>query len=256
MAYTNAFALAAGDTVDFLVGRGADGSVAGSGLKLQIQLEKVGTIVVPITVAINPNGGLFTNSVDVQLTATSSNVVIRYTTNNTAPTSNSMVYSSAIRLTAAATIQAQGFSNNVPITAVATATFSRVYAVNDGIPAIWREQYFGPGYLTDPRVAADADPDGDGATNYQEYIAGTDPTNPNSVFRVTVRAVPLLSFPTVASRDYVILRRPSATSTNTVAISAPIRALGTNLTFVDTNPVSGGVYAVEILPPSSPSPAP
>ncbi len=39
--YTNTLSLAAGDTVDFMVGRGADGRVYGSGLKIQATLSEV-----------------------------------------------------------------------------------------------------------------------------------------------------------------------------------------------------------------------
>jgi hypothetical protein len=59
-------------------------------------------------------------------------------------------------------------------------------AFNDGIPDSWRQQHFGGGFATDPRAAATADPDGDGANNYQEYLAGTDPLSASSVQRVPV----------------------------------------------------------------------
>jgi hypothetical protein len=41
----------------------------------------------------------------------------------------------------------------------------------DGLPDAWEQQYFG-----DLNQAGGGDPDGDGATNAQEYAAGTDPT--------------------------------------------------------------------------------
>jgi hypothetical protein len=51
-------------------------------------------------------------------------------------------------------------------------------AVGDG----WKQQYgldpFGPNL-------ANEDPDGDGMNNMQEYLAGTDPTNSASAFRIT-----------------------------------------------------------------------
>ncbi|MBS0657620.1 MAG: hypothetical protein JSR82_05145 [Verrucomicrobia bacterium] len=55
--------------------------------------------------------------------------------------------------------------------------------------------------------AADADFDGDGSSNYQEYLTSNDPTNPKSFFRPTVRLADgllLVAFPTVAGRSYAI----------------------------------------------------
>ncbi len=55
-------------------------------------------------------------------------------------------------------------------------------AIGDGIPNGWKQQY-GLDPL-DPNVANE-DPDGDGMSNLREYLAGTDPTNSASGFRIT-----------------------------------------------------------------------
>jgi PKD repeat protein/lysophospholipase L1-like esterase len=66
-----------------------------------------------------------------------------------------------------------GVSTNTQLNYIATSTpFQN-----------WQIQYFGT--PTNPAAAADADPDGDGQSNMAEFLAGTDPTNGASVFRIT-----------------------------------------------------------------------
>jgi len=77
---------------------------------------------------------------------------------------------------------------------------------------VWKTRYFTPVELTDPLVSGDAaDPDADGQTNFQEYLAGTDPRRGQS--RLTIdsatasTAAPqtvLLRFDGVADRTYTI----------------------------------------------------
>jgi len=51
----------------------------------------------------------------------------------------------------------------------------------------WQIQYFGS--ITNPAAAATADPDGDGQNNMTEFLAGTNPTNSLSAFRITAITV-------------------------------------------------------------------
>jgi len=69
-------------------------------------------------------------------------------------------------------------------------TATTLDSVGDGIPDWWRAQYFGCttngcGNTTNAQSCANCDPDGDGMSNLQEFLAGTDPTDPKSVFRIT-----------------------------------------------------------------------
>lgn len=81
----------------------------------------------------------------------------------------------------------------------------------DGLPDVWEVNHG-----TDARVAdADADPDGDGASNAEEFLAGTEPRDANSTLLISwiqstgVGAVEL-RFTAVANRSYSIQWRRSA----------------------------------------------
>jgi len=80
---------------------------------------------------------------------------------------------------------------------------------HDGMPDVWESEH---GLSSFDPSDANQDPDGDGATNLQEYIAGTDPHDPSSVLKIfpviqgnTVE----LRFRTVQDIRYAIERAPS-----------------------------------------------
>ena len=110
----------------------------------------------------------------------------------------------------------------------------------DGIPDWWRLAYFGHalGLPSDQSRGSD-DADGDGVSNLNEFLAGTDPLNPASVFVVThvatVGADVQVSCSTVAGRTYQLQRRdrlnaaPSWTN-----VGLPMPGTGGALLLTDT----------------------
>ena len=79
----------------------------------------------------------------------------------------------------------------------------------DGLPDWWQVQYFG---LNNPDAGPNLDPDGDGQNNLFEFVAGLDPTNTASVFRVRIEPVSgqpdqakVIFGPCVPDRTYTVL---------------------------------------------------
>jgi len=73
----------------------------------------------------------------------------------------------------------------------------------DGLPSAWLLRYFGT-----TNVAANADADGDGASNSQEYLAGTDPTDNSDYLAITAFGKSFLNYAitwkSVSTRYYLI----------------------------------------------------
>jgi uncharacterized repeat protein (TIGR01451 family) len=62
------------------------------------------------------------------------------------------------------------------------------YPTNGTVPAWWANFYFGA--ASNGNVSGSADPDGDGYSNFAEYVLGTDPTDPASHLNFSVAAGP------------------------------------------------------------------
>lgn len=86
-------------------------------------------------------------------------------------------------------------------------------SVGDGIPNSWRAQYFGgTGTTTNASSCAAGDPDHDGASNYDEYVADTVPTNAFSYFHVQSSADATgirISYQSSPNRNYTLYYRAS-----------------------------------------------
>jgi hypothetical protein len=112
---------------------------------------------------------------------------------------------------------------------------------NDGIPDTWRLLYFGT--VSNALSAANADPDGDGASNWQEYIAGTNPLDGTSVFKFLPGAASsgpsfTLQWPSVVNKTYTV---QSSSSINGGWTTVASNLIGNSqvLQWTDTN-ASGG----------------
>jgi hypothetical protein len=82
-------------------------------------------------------------------------------------------------------------------------------ADNDNLPDTWERQiadFDGSDDIVFPAdVSPDADFDGDGKTNWQEYLAGTDPTDAASAFSARLaRGSYALSWPSVQGKFYIV----------------------------------------------------
>jgi hypothetical protein len=116
-------------------------------------------------------------------------------------------------------------TNGSPWSPVRVLSFSNdswPIGASDGIPDNWMVQYFGN---ANPSVGskhgADDDFDGDGATNFQEFLAGTDPTRGNSVLRVGLSGSTNLSF-TAQAYDLYELQGTTDLS-NWTRVANPVR---------------------------------
>ena len=84
-----------------------------------------------------------------------------------------------------------------------TTLQSEILATN-GVPVSWLQQY---GFTGDYNAAALGDQDADGMATWQEYYAGTNPTNSASVWLISALAAQnakVLKWPSVTNRLYTV----------------------------------------------------
>jgi alpha-tubulin suppressor-like RCC1 family protein len=77
-----------------------------SSIKVVTYTMNFGTLAAP---TITPAGGAYTGSVSVSMSSTQSGATIRYTTNNTAPTTSSTIYAGALTVSTTTTVRAKAF---------------------------------------------------------------------------------------------------------------------------------------------------
>lgn len=150
-------------------------------------------------------------------------------------------------------------TNGTPVSALAGKTITGrrlnlariVDANSNALPDWWELQYFAN--LLGTNVTAD--PDGDGAGNLAEFLAGTVPTNAASALRLSVERGPnagqvTLHWPSAAGRYYRVLRATSLTSGFTSLVQTNLSATPPINGLVDTPPVGGqpAYYRLQLEP--------
>ena len=105
----------------------------------------------------------------------------------------------------------------------------------NGIPDWWEMKYFKN--LTTASKTGDADHDG--VSDYDEFLAGTDPTNPNSVFKI-LSVIPtghqggIIKWASAPGKSYTILRSTDLSAGFTDVVASGVTATPPANTFIDT----------------------
>lgn len=128
-----------------------------------------------------------------------------------------------------------------PLSAPATVTTYSPFLYS-GIPVDWMAQYWGEEW-----PSANADSDGDGASNRSEFLAGTDPTDANSVLRSALTQTPqgmFLVWNTVPGRVYQV--KHSSDFITWTDVGQPRFAAGSQDS-LHVGAAGSGVFRVQLL---------
>jgi hypothetical protein len=123
----------------------------------------------------------------------------------------------------------------------------------DGVPDAW-ERAYGLTVGVDERLI---DSDGDGRSNWEEYISGTNPTNALSVLKITLSSATgngaTLSFTAMPNLGYSVLFQTNLASTTWLKLTNIAPQAGTNLIQI-TDPAARANKTIyyRIATPSAP----
>jgi len=120
----------------------------------------------------------------------------------------------------------------------------------DGLPDFWESQNaLNPASALGPDGAG-GDPDGDGFSNLQEYLAGTNPQDANSLLRITEEtgAGRVITWQSIPGRNYQVLSTTNI-SAPFQALSSVLTAFGGTMSFTNAAPIgTREFYRVQALP--------
>ncbi len=120
----------------------------------------------------------------------------------------------------------------------------------DGMPDLWEDQTVA---VTTGINDGNLDYDHDGQSNYNEFLAGTDPADNNSRFRITsYKKLPLgfeLKFVSVVGRHYTLHTSVDLVNWAPISELSDVTATSTETTFTDTFSPEGPrrFYRIEVL---------
>jgi hypothetical protein len=114
---------------------------------------------------------------------------------------------------------------------------------------VWRESHFTPEEIKTGIADKNQDPDADGYTNWQEYVAGTEPKDQQSVLRLqggVAAGSPELSFGTVSGRWYSVYSRTSLVSGAWSLLGSNVYGSGGSFQMTDTGKWSSVFYQLKV----------
>jgi glucose/arabinose dehydrogenase len=136
------------------------------------------------------------------------------------------------------------------------ATAGSIYRIiwrdtdGDRLADDWEQQYFG----STTGAVANADPDGDGFSNLQEFLAATDPTNASSALRITNvtndGGPAVINVTSATNKLYQLQRSDNLASNSWTTVTNNVVGTGgiIQLTDIDAAGVSQRFYRVRLLP--------
>ena len=149
----------------------------------------------------------------------------------------------------------QGFNGTLNLTVLNVNNDDFGTYAGDGLPDSWQVQYFG---LDNPAAAPTRNPDGTGQNNLFKYVAGLNPTDAASVFRVSLQAAAgqpgqtqIVFSPVVTGRTYTVFYKRNLGDNAWSPLSgAPQSDAGSQRTVTDSDAAGKSkFYRVQISKP-------